>query len=107
MIDLAPADKLPSKTTVQLSMPDLEEFMTTKEAADKLGYHVKSIPKMLRDNILDGERFGHAWLVSRKWGDNKMEADIQNTKPNGESIFHCHSAQSWLVPSAAAVPNHV
>lgn len=48
------------------TMPDLEEFMTTKEAAERLGFHVRSIPKMLRDNILEGERFGRDWLVSRK-----------------------------------------
>ena len=54
-------------------MPDLEEFMTTKEAAEKLGFHVKSIPKMLRDNILEGERFGRAWLVSRKSVDEYLK----------------------------------
>lgn len=48
------------------TMPELEEFMTTKEAAEILGFHVRSIPKMLRDNILEGERFGRDWLVSRK-----------------------------------------
>ena len=62
MIDLAPSTTKPHEK----AMPDLAEFMTTKEAADKLGFHVKSIPKMLRDNILDGERFGRAWLVSKK-----------------------------------------
>lgn len=62
MIDLAPSITKPTEK----AMPDLAEFMTTKEAADKLGFHVKSIPKMLRDNILDGERFGRAWLVSKK-----------------------------------------
>jgi excisionase family DNA binding protein len=47
-------------------MPDLAEFMTTQEAAKALGFHVKSIPKMVRDNILEGTRFGRIWLVSRK-----------------------------------------
>ena len=59
---LTHARKFQSVTT----MPDLNEFMTTKEAAEKLGFHVRSIPKMLRDNILEGERFGRDWLVSRK-----------------------------------------
>jgi excisionase family DNA binding protein len=48
------------------SMPDLKEYMTTQEAAEKLGFHVKSIPKMVRDNILEGVRFGRFWLVARK-----------------------------------------
>ena len=48
------------------TMPDLNEFMTTLEAAKKLGFHVKTIPGMMRDKELDGIRFGRAWLVSRK-----------------------------------------
>ncbi|MBI1856037.1 MAG: helix-turn-helix domain-containing protein [Chloroflexi bacterium] len=47
-------------------MPDLAEFMTTQEAAKKLGFNVKSIPMMLRNKTLDGIRFGRAWLVSKK-----------------------------------------
>lgn len=54
-------------------MPDLAEFMTTQEAAKKLGFHVKSIPKMVRDNILEGERFGKVWLVSRKSVDEYLK----------------------------------
>ena len=48
------------------SMPDLAEFMTTQEAAEKLGFHVKRIPTMVRNKTLKGVRFGRAWLVSRK-----------------------------------------
>jgi excisionase family DNA binding protein len=54
-------------------MPDLNEFMTTQEAAKKLGFHVKSIPKMVRDNILEGVRFGRAWLVARKSVDDYLK----------------------------------
>ena len=49
-----------------IEMPDLNEFMTTKEAAQKLGFHVKRVPTMVRNNTLKGVRFGRAWLVSRK-----------------------------------------
>ncbi len=48
------------------TMPDLAEFMTTQEAAKVLGFHVKRIPTMVRNNTLQGVRFGRAWLVSRK-----------------------------------------
>ena len=48
------------------TMPDLAEFMTTKEAAEKLGFHVKRIPTMVRNKTIDGIRFGRAWLVSKK-----------------------------------------
>ncbi|HJS19311.1 MAG TPA: helix-turn-helix domain-containing protein [Anaerolineales bacterium] len=58
------------------TMPDLAEFMTTQEAAEKLGFHVKSIPKMVRDNVLEGVRFGRAWLVSRK----SVDEYIKKTK---------------------------
>ena len=60
----------------QTTMPDISEFMTTQQAAKKLGFHVKSIPKMVRDNILEGTRFGRDWLVSRKSVDNYLK----NTK---------------------------
>ena len=40
--------------------------MTTQEAADKLGFNVRTIPGMMKDKELDGVRFGRAWFVSRK-----------------------------------------
>ncbi|MCC6569601.1 MAG: excisionase family DNA-binding protein [Anaerolineales bacterium] len=58
------------------TMPDLNEFMTTQETAEKLGFHVKSIPKMLRDKILDGERWGRDWLVYKK----SVDAYLKKTK---------------------------
>jgi excisionase family DNA binding protein len=50
----------------QAEMPDLAEFMTTQETAKILGFHVKTIPMMVRNKTLEGVRFGRAWLVSRK-----------------------------------------
>jgi len=47
-------------------MPDLEEFYATQEAADKLGFNVRSIPYMIKNNTLEGRRFGRSWLVSKK-----------------------------------------
>jgi excisionase family DNA binding protein len=47
-------------------IPDLNEFMTTKEAAEKLGFHVKRIPTMVRNKSIEGIRFGRTWFVSRK-----------------------------------------
>ncbi len=48
------------------TMPDLNEFITTQEAAKKLGFNVRSIPYMVKNKTLDGVRFGRSWLVSRK-----------------------------------------
>jgi excisionase family DNA binding protein len=47
-------------------MPDLADYMTTEEAARKLGFHVKSIRNMLASGKLEGIKVGTAWLVSRK-----------------------------------------
>ena len=69
MIDLTPSTTKSHDKT----MPDIAEFMTTQEAAEKLGFHVKSIPKMVRDNVLEGVRFGRAWLVSRKSVDEYLK----------------------------------
>jgi excisionase family DNA binding protein len=62
MIDLSPTTTKPQEK----AMPDLAEFMTTKEAAEKLGFNVRTIPGMMKDKELEGIRFGRAWLVSKK-----------------------------------------
>ena len=55
-------------------------FITTQEVAEKLGFNVKSIPKMLRDKLLEGERFGRVWLVSEK----SVTEYIKQTKARGK-----------------------
>jgi excisionase family DNA binding protein len=62
------------------TMPDLTEFMTTQEAAEKLSFHVKSIPMMVRNKTLEGTRFGRAWLVSRK----SVDEYLKKTKAIGK-----------------------
>ena len=47
-------------------MPDLAEFYTTQEAAEKLGFTLQGVSKLIRQNRLRAERFGRAWLVSKK-----------------------------------------
>ncbi len=47
------------------TMPDLADYMTTQEAAEKLGYHVIYIRQMLRNKKLDGVKWGRTWFVSR------------------------------------------
>ena len=55
-----------SLTTTPATMPDLADYMTTQEAADKLGYHVESVRRMLRDKELAGVKWGKSWFVLRK-----------------------------------------
>jgi hypothetical protein len=45
--------------------PDLAEFMTTKEAVEKMGFHVKRIPTMVRNKTIVGIDLGVLGLSSR------------------------------------------
>lgn len=65
--------KLSFSVALPKLMPDIAEYMTTKEAAEKLGFNVKRIPTMVRKKTLDGIRIGHAWLVSKKSLDEYIE----------------------------------
>jgi len=73
MIEITAVSQATSTKNKRPEMPDLEEFMTTTEAAKKLGFHVKRIPTMVRNNTLEGVRFGRAWLVSRKSVDDYLK----------------------------------
>ena len=66
MIDLATTDQSISKKTIDPTMPDLKEFMTTQEAAEKLGYTVASVRNMVYQKKLDGIRFGRSLLIPKK-----------------------------------------
>ena len=47
-------------------MPDLAEFMTVKEAADKLGYTVQGIRRLVKISKLEAVLFGRMYLVTKK-----------------------------------------
>jgi excisionase family DNA binding protein len=72
MIDNSTTKKVRSNQ----QMPDLNEFITTSEAADKLNFNVRSIPYMIKNKTLDGVRFGRSWLVSKK----SVKAYLEKTK---------------------------
>ena len=55
-----------SLSPTDYNMPDLAEFMTTEDAAEKLGFHVKSVQNMVKNKTLQAVRFGKVWLVSKK-----------------------------------------
>lgn len=49
------------------TMPDLNEFMTTEEASEKLKLHIVTIRNMIRSKKLEGVKIGgKTWLVSKK-----------------------------------------
>ena len=48
-------------------MPDLDDYMTTEEAAKELNFHIDHIRRMLRERDIEGMKISKAvWLVSRK-----------------------------------------
>ena len=55
-------------------MPDLADYLTTQEAAKKLGFHANSISRMAREGKLEFIRVGRAILVSRKSIEKYLEA---------------------------------
>ena len=44
-------------------MVDLKEFMTTAQAAERLGIDVQTVRRLARQGILVSEKFGHATLI--------------------------------------------
>jgi len=44
-------------------MASLNDHMTAQEAADRLGYTVQHVRRLLRDGGLDGAKVGRDWLV--------------------------------------------
>ena len=58
--------KLRSQSPSINFMPDLAEFMTTEEAAKKLGFTVASVRQMVFKKKLESTRFGRALLIPKK-----------------------------------------
>lgn len=47
-------------------MPDLNEYIQTEDAAQKLNYHVEHVRRMMREGSLKGIKIGRTWLVQRQ-----------------------------------------
>ena len=62
MIDLARSISKPHEK----AMPDLNEFMTTQEAAQKLGFTVASVRQMVFKKKLESVKFGRSLLIPKK-----------------------------------------
>ena len=57
------------------TMPDLADYMTTQEAADKLGYHVVHVRRMIREGDLQGLKVGNMWFVRKQSVDEYIKAN--------------------------------
>lgn len=67
-------------TTLPHTMPDLADYMTTQEAADRLRFHVDHIRRMLRQGDLQGKKVGNMWFVAKK----SVEKYLAETKDMGK-----------------------
>lgn len=52
--------------THKKKMPDITEFMTTQEAAEKLGFTIRAVNRLVATKRLEGIRLGRMYLISRK-----------------------------------------
>ena len=65
------------ESPTKASMPDLADFITTEEAARKLGFNIQTIRSMVRNSKLEGLKIsGRTWLVSKK----SVEAYLTDTQ---------------------------
>jgi excisionase family DNA binding protein len=44
----------------------VDKPLTTQEAAAELGYSVRHLYRLLDDGTIQGERFGHVWMIDRR-----------------------------------------
>jgi len=61
-------------------MPDLNEFISTEEAAEKLKYHVEHVRRMMREGSIEGIKIGRTWLVKREALDSYMKRTAKMAK---------------------------
>ena len=59
-------NKLIYQSHTAIKMPDLDEFMTTQEAAKALGFTVASIHQMVFKRKLESRKFGRSLLIPKK-----------------------------------------
>ena len=62
-------------------MTPLEDWLTTKEAAELAGYHPDHLRVLIREGKIDARKWGDAWMVSRSFLENFLSmAKIQGEK---------------------------
>jgi excisionase family DNA binding protein len=54
-------------------IPDLNKFISTEEAAEKLKYHVEHVRRMMREGSIEGVKIRRTWLVRRVALDGYMK----------------------------------
>ena len=47
-------------------MPGNDDWLTVQDACSLTGYAEQYIRRLLRNNSIEGQKFGHVWMISRK-----------------------------------------
>jgi len=58
----------------------MENVMTTKEAAKILGLAPESVARLIKEGKLEGERFGHAWMIYSSSVEEYLERNKNKAK---------------------------
>jgi excisionase family DNA binding protein len=61
-------------------MPDLNEFISTEEASEKLKYHVEHVGRMMQEGSIEGVKISRTWLVKRTVLDGFMKRTSKMAK---------------------------
>jgi len=61
-------------------MPDLNDFISTEDAAEKLQYHVEHVRRMMREGSIAGLKIGRTWLVRCEALDSYMKRTASMAK---------------------------
>jgi excisionase family DNA binding protein len=41
----------------------VEQFVTAEEAAQRLGYHIDHVYRLLRDGTIEAQQFNRVWMI--------------------------------------------
>jgi excisionase family DNA binding protein len=79
-------------------MPDLNEFISTEEAAEKLKYHIEHVRRMMQEGSIKDVKIGRTWLVRRIALDGYMNrtASMAKHDPRRTSDRTPHSGRSFF-----------
>ncbi len=47
-------------------MSELEDWISATEAAKFAGYHLNHIRRLLQTGVLEGRKWGQAWMINRE-----------------------------------------
>ena len=44
----------------------MDKLLTTQEAADELGYHIKHVYRLLKGGTIQAQQFNRVWMIDRQ-----------------------------------------